>query len=216
MELEDPKLNLKNALDNWAEINKKNAEIGFTEGLFTGALVSSSIIDKFSTWLLAGTGATAALMIANFDKLSPVLGGGTFRQSIYLLVVSALFGFLAKYKSIHCQILLATGEEIKKRVLPVLKKHGEDEEKIEGMAKEHDIEVNTKMDLEYVFKEYCRAFPKVMHNWLLKQFTQGINDRLAPSRKAANTLFWQGNYTVLQFFTFLGFVLVSVQKINGI
>jgi len=114
MEPEDPKLNLKHALDNWAEINKKNAEIGFTEGLFTGALASSSIIDKFSTWLLAGTGATAALMIANLDKLSPVLGGETFRQSIYLLLVSALFGFLAKYKSIHCQIMLATGEEIKK------------------------------------------------------------------------------------------------------
>ncbi|MGM0582851.1 MAG: hypothetical protein ACQETL_19400 [Bacteroidota bacterium] len=216
MESEDPKLNLKNALDNWAGINKKNAEMGFTEGLFTGALVSSSIIDKFSTWLLAGTGATAALMIANLDKLSPVLGSETFRQAIYLLVVSALLGFLAKYKSIHCQIMLATGEEIKKRVLPVLEKHGEDEKKIEGMAKEHDIEVNTEMDLEYVFKEYCRAFPKVMHHWLLRQFTQGLNDRLAPSRKAANGLFWQGNYTVLQFFTFLGFVLVSVQKINGI
>ena len=94
METEDPKLNLKKALKNWAEINKKNAEIGFTEGLFTGALVSSSIIDKFSTWLLAGTGATAALMIANLDKLSPVLGVAVFKQAIYLLVVSALLVFL--------------------------------------------------------------------------------------------------------------------------
>lgn len=216
METEDPKQNLKYALDNWAEINKKNAEIGFTEAMFTGAIVSSSIIDKFSTWLLAGSGATAALMIANLDKLSPVLGVSTFKQSIYLLVVSALFGFLAKYKSIHCQIMLATGEEIKKRVLPVLEKHEENEEKIEGMAKEHDIEVNTEMDLEFVINEYCRAFPKVMRFWLLKQFKQGINDRLAPSRKAANSLFWQGNYTILQFFVFLGFVLMTVQNINGI
>lgn len=216
MEAEDPKQDLKNSLDNWAEINKKNAEIGFIEALFTGTLVSSSIIDKFSTWLLAGTGATAALMIANLDKLSPVLGVATFKQSIYLLVVSALFGFLAKYKSIHCQVMFATGEEIKKRILPVLVTHEEDEEKIEGMAKEHDIEVNTEMDLEFVIKEYCGAFPKIMHSWLLRQFTQGLNDRLAPSRKAANGLFWQGNYTVLQFFTFLGFVLVAVQNINGI
>ena len=159
MESEDPKLNLKNALDNWAEINKKNAEIGFTEGMFTGALVSISIIDKFSTWLLAGSGATGALMIANIDKLSPVLGGESFRQSIYILVVSALFGFLAKFKSIHCQIMLATGEEIKKRVLPVLEKHGEDKEKIEGMAKEHDITVNTSIDIEYVVRpENTRHF----------------------------------------------------------
>ena len=153
MESEDSKQNLKNSLDEWAKINRKNAEIGFIEGLFTGALVSSSIIDKFSTWLLAGSGAIASLMVANFDKLSPVLGGITFKHSIYILVISALFGFLAKYKSIHCQIILATGEEIKKRILPVLEKHEEDEEKITDMAKQNEIDVNTSMDREYVLKE---------------------------------------------------------------
>lgn len=216
METIDPKQKLKKSLDNWAAINRKNAEIGFTEALFTGALVSSPIIDKFSTWLLAGSGATGALMIANLDKLSPVLGVGTFKQAIYILVVSALFGFLAKYKSIHCQIMFATGEELNKRILPVLDKHGEDEEEIEGMAEEHDIQVNTAMDVEFVIREYCRAFPKIMHFWLESQFTEGLNDRLAPSRKAANGLFWQGNYTILQFFSFLGFVLVAIQNINGI
>jgi hypothetical protein len=214
--MEDAKQKLKDALDNWAAITRKNAEIGFVEGLFTGALVSSSIIDKFSTWLLAGTGATAALMIANFDRLSPVLGGASFKQSIYLLVVSALFGFLAKYKSIHCQIILATGEELKKRLQPVLDKHGEDEDKIDTMAKPHGIQVNTEIDLQYIIEEYSKAFPRIMHRWLLKQFFEGISDRLAPSRKAARGLFWQGQYTVLQFLSFLAFVYFSVNGINGI
>jgi len=71
--LEEPKHNLKEALNNWAEINRKNTEVGFVEGLFTGALIASPIIDKFSTWLLAGTGATAALMIANINKLLPIM-----------------------------------------------------------------------------------------------------------------------------------------------
>ena len=216
LHMETEKQSLKKSLNNWANLNNKNAEIGFTEALFTGVLVSSSIIDKFSTWLLAGSGATAALMIANLDKLSPVIGVTTFRQSIYILVISALFGFLAKYKSINCQIIFSTGEEIKKRILPVLKVHEEDEEKIESMAKEYEIEVNTKIDIEFVIKEYCRAFPKIMHSRLLRDFNQGINDRLAQGRKSANGLFWQGNYTVLQFFTFLGFLLLAVQNINAI
>ena len=214
--LEDSKQKLKEALENWAEINKKNTEIDFVESLFTGALVSSAIIDRFSTWLLAGTGATAALMIANFDKLKPVLGALTIKQSINVLLVSALFGFLAKYKSIYCQIMLAIGEEIKKRLIPLMEKHEEDEDKIVDAAEQHDLQIETKIDLSIVITEYCRAFPRLMHWWLKKQFLQGLSDRLASSRKAANGLFWQGNYTVLQFFSFLLFVYLSVSNISGI
>jgi len=68
----------------------------------------------------------------------------------------------------------------------VLEKHGEDEKKIEGMAQEHDIEVNTEMDLEYVFKEYCKAFPKIMHHWLLKQFTQGLKKERGQKERQKN------------------------------
>ena len=93
--MSEPLKDLKQSLDKWAAINKENTELGFVDSLYTGALKSSPIIDKFSSWLLAGTGATAALMITSMDKLIPFIGSQSFKVSIYLLIVSALFGFLA-------------------------------------------------------------------------------------------------------------------------
>lgn len=209
------KQNLKKSLEDWAAVINKNAEVNFVEGLFRGALVSSAIIDKSSTWLLAGTGATVALMIANLDKLVPILGATTFRDSIYILVISAFLGFLAKYKSIHCQIILATEEEIKERVFPILETHSEQKDKVDKMAQEHEFDIATEIDIEEVIHEFNKAFPKIIRPFLLKEYIQSVQDHLSPSRKAANGLFWQGNYTILQFLTFLIFALLSISNINA-
>ncbi len=207
--------NFKKTLDNWAKNNSETAETNIVEGLFIGAMDASPIIDKFSTWLLAGTGITAALMITNLNKLVPLLSYTILKQSIYILIILALFGFLAKYKAIFCQIMLATEKEMKKRVMAAVDEYEKTENEIIEMAEGHELEVITDLDITVVYKEYCKAFPKIMHKSLLNQFVQGFDDRLAASRKAANSLFWQGNYTVLQFFIFLYFIIFTITHINN-
>lgn len=211
--MEEEKEKLKKALESWATTVKNNTEIDFVQGIFEGALVSSPIVDKVATWLLAGTGATAALMIANIDKLTPVLGTSTVKDAIYVLIISALFGFLSKYKSVHCQVVYSIGEEVRKRLIPILDHHEQQEQEISKTADGTDIKVNTEIDIEYIIKEYCKAYPRPIRWWLKKQFLSGIADRLTSSRRAANALFWQSTYASIQFILFIWFTYVSVSKL---
>ena len=184
--------------------------------MFLGALSGSAIIDKFSMWLLAGTGATAALMITNLDKIVPFLGVAGLKTSLSILIISALCGFIAKYKALNCQILQEVRKEIEKRVKPVMEKHETDEEKILKMAEEHRLEVETEIDVNIISSEYCKAFPEIIHKKLIKGFSEGLEDSLAPSRKAVRNLFWQGNLTILQFVMFILFVFITMINIKNI
>jgi cytochrome P450 len=53
---------LKDVLDNWDKITRNIMERAFVREISQGTVSTSEIIDSVSTWLLTGTGATAALM----------------------------------------------------------------------------------------------------------------------------------------------------------
>jgi hypothetical protein len=56
----------------------------------------SAALDSFSSWLVAGFGATLALLIANLDTVSSFIIGGTIKCSAVLFLVSACFACVAK------------------------------------------------------------------------------------------------------------------------
>jgi hypothetical protein len=208
--------NLKKALDNWATINKSNFEISFVEGIFLASLTGSPIIDKFSIWLLAGTGATAALMIANLDKLVPLLGANILKISMYVLLLSALFGFMAKIKSIACQITQAVHKDMINRVIPVYDIYETDINKINEMAIQHNLKkTQNDFDLNKIIVEVCKAYPRVLHGYIKKTFLSGVEDRLKGSRKAVRNQFWQGLFTLSQIATFCIYILVVVLNIKA-
>ena len=89
---------LQNTLAEHAENANIKAENSTIILMMSSAIATSPIIDKFSTWLLAGCGATAALMITNMNAIIPLIGDLEFKLSIYLLIASALAGLLQKYK----------------------------------------------------------------------------------------------------------------------
>ena len=97
-----------------------------------------------------------------------------------------------------------------------MEKHEMDEEKILEMAEKHNLEVQTNIDVNVISTEYCKAFPKIIHKKLMKEFTTGLRDRLTPSRRAVKNLFWQGNYTVAQFLMFILFVVTALTNIKNI
>lgn len=95
-----------------------------------------------------------------------------------------------------------------------MEKHVEGQAEMFEIAINHGLEVDTEIDYERVLNEYCKAYPKILHPWLQRQFRKGMTDRLTPIRKAVNSIFWQSIYTVLQFVTFLWFVLFAVNNIS--
>jgi hypothetical protein len=68
-------------------------ELELTRALINAVLSTSATIDKVATWLLAGLGATVALIVANLDKTSSLVGVEQLREVIMLLLAAGLFGF---------------------------------------------------------------------------------------------------------------------------
>jgi hypothetical protein len=58
---------------------------------------SSSVIDHFLTWLLAGAGATFGLVISNLDKLSPYISVSSVRSGAALFLIGAVLAAIEKY-----------------------------------------------------------------------------------------------------------------------
>ena len=91
---------LKKAIEEWDEVIHNNFHSGMINGASLATSEITSILDKFSMWLLAGVGGTAALIIANIDKVTPYTGIGGFKYIVLFLCASAIFGFLVLCETI--------------------------------------------------------------------------------------------------------------------
>lgn len=207
---------LHEAILQWATMAKRNAENSFTSQLFKSAAAASPTIDRASGLLLAGTGATAALMISNVDKLLPILTVAGIRQALSLLVVSALFGLLAKYKAVNVQSLAQISAEIHRTATPVLEEHAQHLEQIEEAAHKGNVEVNAHVDFRQVADQFVLAFPVWMRPFLYCRLKKSMADPLASDRMMMNGVFWQGNYAVLQSLAFVTFVVVTLLNIKSV
>lgn len=96
--------NSDDPLLEWNRLNKENAEQGFVSALFQSMSETSPLVEKFSMWLLAGTGATSALLVTQIESVLPYLSSQGFKSCLVVLVVSAIAGFVAKYYSLRCEI----------------------------------------------------------------------------------------------------------------
>ncbi len=202
--------NPEDLLHNWNKLNKHNAEQDLASAMFASVLSTSPIIDKFSSWLLAGTGATAAVFITNVKEILPFLTQPGFKTCGVLLVVSGLFGFLAKYKAIMCQISYQNDIAVRKAMLPILDKHEGYEIKIVGYAKEQGVKLETDINMDLVINEFCNPFPKWV-GWLMKRYLRKNKDnRQIGYVKPIQSYHWQFNLTLLQTVTFIAFVITGV------
>ena len=75
----------------------KETELNISQLTYKAILNSSAVLEKFSTWLLAGIGATCALIITNINSISKIIDPSILKYSLLLLVISGVLGFLCKY-----------------------------------------------------------------------------------------------------------------------
>lgn len=104
----------------WNQLNINNAEQDLVFAMFSSMIATAPIIDRFVTWLLVGTGATAVLLITNISNILLFLSIYGFKVSGFFLVISGVFGLLAKFKSIQCQISYENDNKIKESMKPIL------------------------------------------------------------------------------------------------
>ncbi len=203
-------------LHEWNRLNKSNAENALVSAMFSSLIATSPIIDKFSVWLLAGTGATAALLVANADKLVPFLGQTGFKISGAILVASAIFGLLSKTRAVQCQIFYSNDQQIKELMHPILDKHSVDEDKIEEFAIKRGLAVSTAIDMSRVVSEFSKPFPKwvgwLVGRHLLKHADNPQVGYILPIRFYNS----QTSFAFLQVLSFIAFICSALAFVQAI
>lgn len=190
----------------WNRLNRENAEQAFASALFMSMAHTSPAVDKFSLWLLAGSGASGALLISQIEAVLPHLTAGGFKMCLFFLVISAVFGFMAKYKSLRCQIQAEMQSKLNELLVPIFAKHGDDEEKIQEYARQRGIALGTEINFSNVVAEVARPFPFWVKWLILRQVKKNQGNRQAGYHIAAKAYFGQLRYTFWQAVAFLAFL----------
>lgn len=207
---------LRKAIDEWDAAIHDNFQKGMINGASLATSETTSIIDKTSMWLLAGVGGTAALIIANIDKITPYTGIGGFKCIVLFLCISAIFGFLSKYYSIVAHSSVAVNIRMTEISSEELKKYLENcklrDEAAEGIAyvSKKDIDVNNFL------KDYIELYPtNFLRKRVEKTFMKMNQDNLYGNKSVVRCVVYQSICLMLQAISYVLFltsvaVLISI------
>ncbi|WP_447868916.1 hypothetical protein [Raoultella ornithinolytica] len=207
---------LKKAIDEWDAIIHENFHGGMINGASLATSETTSIIDKFSMWLLAGVGGTAALIIANIDKIIPYTGVVGFKFIVLFLCASAIFGFLSKYFSIVVHSSVAVSIRMADISAEELNKYSENckarDEVAEGVGyvSKRDVDVNDFLN------DYISLYPtNLLRKKIKKTFEKMKQDKLYGNRSAVQCVVYQSLCLLFQALFYV-FFLISVAVLISI
>jgi hypothetical protein len=176
----EEKLKIVEDLKAMAENANSRAEKEFLRIVASSILSSSPIIDKYSTWLLAGCGAIASIMIANISAVIPFLGTFGVKLSLYLLTISAVIGLLQKARAIKVQSFSEIAERLYTGPEPLWAKHQQAFEQLWKIAAEQgiDFRIGPALNLERIRNEMAALTPPFSSkrsSWSTSIRGQGMN-----------------------------------------
>lgn len=212
----DEKLRIREELKRLAENANRRAENEFLRIVMASIVESSPIIDKYSTWLLAGCGAMASIMIANVKAVIPFLGSLGFKISLYLLTISAIIGLLQKFRAMKVQSFSVITERLFTRAESIRQNHQQAFAELQKAATEHgvELEVGLDMNLQRIRSEMAAFTPFFLRTKTLAHFDKGAKDELHGWREAVGGLRWQIYFFGVQFLLFVGFLLVAAFSVK--
>jgi len=194
-------------LKEWNRLARENTENAIVSSMFEAASKSSVPIEQFSTWLLVGTAVVASFLIANSDKLLPLVSKEGFLVCGAFLCVSCISGLVSKIYALRCRIGMEVGAAVRQTFLAHLEKYEEEEEKIQEGAKFWGISLETGIRMERVLTEFCKPQPKLVV-WIASRILKKHEgDPQIGYIPLINMLNKQGMFAFLQALLFLGFLL---------
>ncbi|WLT32333.1 hypothetical protein [Geothrix sp. PMB-07] len=194
----------------WNRLNKENAEQALVSVMFMNFVSRAPQIDTFSTWLLAGTGAAATLLIANILNMFQALGRHGFKVAVFMLAISALFGLLAKCVFVFFQTGGDSQEKLIQQIKPIMDKHHEDEEKIIATAKQRGLKLETEFSMNKVLSDFAAPFPK-WPRWLVMRYLNKHKENRQVGHLLPVRMFqWQCGLSFFQALAFISFILAAI------
>ncbi|MBG0624954.1 hypothetical protein I4P27_10985 [Enterobacter roggenkampii] len=143
-------------LEELIESNFHNSMISAASEAIVG---THEVFDKFSSWLLVGSGATAALIIVNVDKIVPYVSQYGLRWGILLLTISALFGFCAKYFEIAASASQKVGQDSTTLMTEKMKAYEDALERFDNLAEKSGFKRSEKPQFENFLDDFIKLFP---------------------------------------------------------
>lgn len=193
----------------WNRLSRENAENAIVSSMFEASSEALGPIEAFVTWSLVGAAVVASFLLANSDKLVPILGEHGFLWCGLLLASSCLFGLLAKTYLLRAEIGRRVGQAVATTFAAQLKSHEETEQKIQEAALQRGIELETHIRMERVMHEFLAPMPDLVKWWVARTLKKNANNpqiAYLPRIKALNRL---GLCTFLQSIAFLAFIVVG-------
>lgn len=115
---------LENGITKWAIAREAYITI-FSQG---------ADVESFVSWLMASTGATAGLLIANIGTVADTLGRGGLSWVLYSLTAALFFGLFAEASAVFIPSNASQLKDGRERLNAVFSKHREKRKEIEEVA----------------------------------------------------------------------------------
>jgi hypothetical protein len=199
---------------DWAGVTKAESLKNLARGFLVGILGTALSVEAFCTWLLVGVGGTAALVIANLERMKDAFALSDLTTLLVFLVLSALFGLLGRVAGLRIRIFLETERNVRESYLDVTQQHEAIEKKIQDMAQPEGFEIDTAVDYSPVMNELERAFPWYARRSARKNFEQGVADFLHGHIQATRAYFRMTIYVVFQLAFAIGFVVYAATSLR--
>jgi hypothetical protein len=194
----------------WNRLNRENAKNSLVSVMFGNISGRAVQIDLFSTWLLAGSGAAATLVVGNAQSLIALLGKYGFRRGLAALVSSAFFGLISKYIYIFFQYGGDYQTKLLEQVQPILDKHALDEKQIQEIAKKRNIKLDTEISMNHVLSDFSKPFPKISRKFMLWYINKHRDDPQIGHLLPLKTFMWQATAALIQAIAFIAFLIVVI------
>lgn len=206
--------NVYEALKKYDEIIHKNFRNSLIDSASLATIETTSILDKFSMWLLVGVGATATLMIANIDKVLPFITPLGFKVSVLLLVVSSLAGFTSKYFSIVVSSSVAVTVRMNELIQSKVKEYEEHCKRRDEIGRDIGYVSDIEVSMESFTNQYVGLFP---FEFLRNRVKKGMNlyvETNSGNRGAVHGVVYQAIALFVQIFSYIAFMVIVASFIN--
>lgn len=202
-------------IEKWEELINHNFHRSMVDAASSGVIETHSVFDKFSSWMLVGCGATAALMIVNIDKIIPYISTNGLRYAIVFLTLSACCGFVAKYFEINASISEAAGQKTAAIMKARVSEYEEAMKEFDGLIKDTGYQARESPTYEQFAESFIGLFP---YKYLRKKLRQQVIQKSAlpepGNRKAIHAVVHQSIIVCFQAAFYVVFLLTIAYSIN--
>lgn len=146
-------------LEKWSSLENGITKRAIAREAYITILSRGADVESFVTWLMAGTGATAGLLIANIGTVADTLGRGGLSWVLYLLTAALVFGLFAKASAVFIPSNASQLKDGRERLNAVFLKHREKRKEIEEVAHRIGRSAPATFTVQDTLDELVKPFP---------------------------------------------------------